>query len=84
MNTQKIAITIPHDIVAMIDDMSRQRKVSRSKLISMILRERLMNERDRHLKDSYDRVFSDAAIIKEQLETAGWLEGAGNKVGQEW
>ena len=84
MNTQKVAITIPSDIVAMIDDMSRQRKVSRSKLISMILRERLMNERDRHLKDSYDRVFSDKAIIKEQLETARWLEGSGNKLGQEW
>jgi len=50
----------------------------------MILRERLMNERDRHLKDSYDRVFSDKAIIKEQLETAGWLEGSGNQAGQEW
>jgi metal-responsive CopG/Arc/MetJ family transcriptional regulator len=84
MNTQKVAITIPSDIVAMIDDMSRQRKMSRSKLISMILRERLMNERDRHLKNSYDRVFSDKAIIKEQLETAGWFEGSGNKVGQEW
>lgn len=84
MNTRKVAITIPSDIVAMIDDMSRKRKVSRSKFISMILRERLMNERDRHLKDSYDRVFSDKAIIKEQLETAGWLEGSGNKAGQEW
>ena len=84
MNTQKVAITIPSDIVAMIDDMSRQRKMSRSKLISMILRERLMNERDRHLKDTYDRVFSDKAIIKEQLETARWLERSGNKLGQEW
>ena len=84
MNTQKVAITIPSDLVVMIDAISRQRKVSRSRFISTVLREKLIEERNRHLKDVYDSVFSDKAIIKEQLETAKWLEGSGNKVGQEW
>ena len=84
MNTQKVAITIPSDLVVMIDAISRQRKVSRSRFISTVLREKLIEERNRHLKDTYDSVFSDKAIIKEQLETAKWLEGSGNKVGQEW
>jgi metal-responsive CopG/Arc/MetJ family transcriptional regulator len=84
MNTQKVAITIPSDLVVMIDAISRQRKVSRSRFISTVLREKLMEERNRHLKDTYDSVFSDKAIIKEQLENARWFEGSGNKVGQEW
>jgi len=84
MNTQKVAITIPSDLVVMIDAISRQRKVSRSRFISTVLLEKLIEERNRHLKDVYDSVFSDKAIIKEQLETARWLEGSGNKVGQEW
>ena len=84
MNTQKVAITIPSDLVVMIDAISRQRKVSRSRFISTVLREKLMEERNRHLKDTYNSVFSDKAIIKEQLETARWFEGSGNKVGQEW
>jgi len=84
MNTQKVAITIPSDLVVMIDAISKQRKVSRSRFISTVLREKLMEERNRHLKDAYDSVFSDKAIIKEQLETARWFEGSGNKVGQEW
>jgi len=29
MNTQKVAITIPSDLVVMIDAISKQRKVSR-------------------------------------------------------
>jgi len=84
MNTQKVAITIPSDLVVMIDAISKQRKVSRSRFISTVLREKLMEERNRHLKDTYNSVFSDKAIIKEQLETARWFEGSGNKVGQEW
>jgi hypothetical protein len=44
----------------------------------------VINEKDKQVKDAYDRVFSDETIRKEQLETASWFEGAGIKEGQEW
>ena len=84
MNTQKVAITMPSDLVMMIDNMSRQQKLSRSKFISLALRDKLMKERDHNLRDAYDSVFSDKNISKEQLETAKWFEGSENKVEQEW
>jgi len=84
MNTQKVAITMPSDLVVMIDNMSRHQKLSRSKFISLALRDKLMEERDHNLRDSYDSVFSDKNIAKEQLETAKWFEGSENKAGQEW
>lgn len=84
MNTQKVAITMPAELVTIIDDLSKQKGMSRSKFISTVLREKVLNEKEKQLKDAYNRVFSDEAIRKEQLETASWLEGAGSKEGQEW
>ena len=84
MNTQKVAITIPVDLVTMVDEISKERGMSRSKYISTVLREKVLNERERQLRDAYNQVFSDDSIKKEQLETALWFEGAGNKAGQEW
>jgi metal-responsive CopG/Arc/MetJ family transcriptional regulator len=84
MNTQKIAITIPTDLLTTIDDISKQKGISRSRYISNLLREKVLDEKERQIKESYNRVFSDALILREQLETASWLEGTGSKEGQEW
>ena len=84
MNTQKIAITVPSDLLDIIDRTTEQRSISRSKFISMLLREKLLDERSRQLKDQYDKVFSDSTICDEQSKTAIWLDGAGNREGQGW
>jgi hypothetical protein len=84
MNTQKVAITIPADLVIMIDDISKQLGLSRSKYISNVLREKVFSEKERQIKDSYDRVFSDDSIKKVQLQTSIWFDGTGNEGGQEW
>ena len=84
MNTRKVAITVPEELITLIDDMSKKKGLSRSKFISMIVSEKLVSERNRHIKDAYDRAFSDEAIRKEQLSCAGWFEGVGSEEGQEW
>ena len=84
MNTQKVAITIPADLVILIDDICKQKGLSRSKYISTVLREKVLREKERQIKDSYDRVFSDESIKKEQLQMAIWFDGTGNQGGQEW
>jgi len=84
MHTQKVAITIPKELVAMIDDISKKRGLSRSKFISMILKEKIMSERNRYIKDAYDRVFSDKSLRKEQHINARWFEGLGTEEGQKW
>jgi hypothetical protein len=58
--------------------------MSRSRYISSILREKVLHEKEKRIKAAYNRVFSDELILKEQIETASWLEGAGSKKGQEW
>ena len=84
MNTQKVAITMPTDLLTTIDDIRKQKGISRSRYISNILREKVLDEKEKQIKASYNRVFSEELILREQLETAKWLEGSGNKEGQEW
>jgi metal-responsive CopG/Arc/MetJ family transcriptional regulator len=84
MNTQKVAITMPIDLLTTIDNISKQKGMSRSRYISNILREKVLDEKEKQIRASYNRVFSDELILKEQLETASWLEGAGSREGQEW
>jgi len=84
MNTQKVAITMPTDLLTTIDDISKQKGISRSRYISNILKEKVLDEKEKQIKASYNRVFSEELILREQLETAKWLEGSGNKEGQEW
>jgi len=84
MHTKKVAITIPSDLVIMIDDISRHLGLSRSKYISTVLREKVLSEKEQHIKETFNRVFSDDSIKKEQLQTAIWFEGTGNQGGQEW
>jgi metal-responsive CopG/Arc/MetJ family transcriptional regulator len=84
VNTQKVAITVPKNILTIIDKISRTKGISRSKLISSMLAQKLEDEKYAYLKNSYDAVFDDDSIKEEQRSTAQWFEKAGNESGREW
>lgn len=84
MNTKKIAITIPRDLVMTIDLLSLEQGVSRSKFITNILKEKIIKDRNDEIKAAYDRVFSDERVAEEQLATAKEFESSGKEDGQEW
>ncbi len=84
MRTEKVSITIPSDLISVIDDIRSKRGVSRSKFITLLLREKIMETQVREIREAYDRVFSDESIVREQLDTAAWFEGSGKDEGQEW
>ena len=72
MNTQKVAITIPMDVLAKVDVISKKLGLSRSKYISILLKEKLSEVIENHLKESYDRVFSDDTVKQEQVDPTDW------------
>ena len=72
MPTQKIAITVPDDLIGLIDQVSQSRGVSRSSYISGVLREKLVDEQNRRLKDAYNRVFDDEDLRQEQIDVSSW------------
>ena len=84
MNTKKIAITVPEDLVMTIDVLSFESGVSRSKFITDILRDQISKDKNDKIKASYDRVFSDNTIAEEQLAMARDFEASGKEEGQEW
>lgn len=84
MHTQKVAVTIPKDLVALIDEIRKSDGLSRSKYISEVLREKLESEKNRFIQEKYNQVFSDQSIREEQLAYTHWLEGLGIDEGQEW
>jgi metal-responsive CopG/Arc/MetJ family transcriptional regulator len=57
MRTERITISIPSDLVSMIDDIRIRRGASRSKFITLLLREKIMDEQAREIREAYDRVF---------------------------
>jgi metal-responsive CopG/Arc/MetJ family transcriptional regulator len=84
MNTQKVAITMPEDLIKDIDLISKNKGLSRSRYIASALGAKVADEKRGLLKEAYDRVFSDEEIQKEQIDTAKWFEGVGSEGGQEW
>ena len=84
MNTKKVAITVPKNILIMIDKISLSKGISRSKLISSMLEQKLVDEKAAYLKSAYDIVFEDNAIKEEQRSTTLWFKKSGNEGGREW
>lgn len=84
MNTQKITITIPTELLASVDEICREAGISRNQFVSDVLKEKIVAEKEKRIKDAYDRVFSDEAICEEQLEWTRWFDGAGLGEGLEW
>jgi len=84
MTTQKVAISMPEDLIEDIDLISKNKGLSRSRYIAYALRAKVADEKREFLKQAYDRVFSDEKMQKEQRDTAIWFEGVGSEEGQEW
>ena len=76
MSTEKITISIPSDLVSMIDDIRSERGASRSKFITLLLREKIMDEQARQIRKAYDHVFPNESIVQEQLDTAAFVPKA--------
>jgi len=47
MNTQKVAITMPNNLIAIVDAISKERGISRSKFISLVIEEKITKEREK-------------------------------------
>lgn len=84
MTTQKVAISMPEDLIKDIDLIIKNKGLSRSRYIASALSAKVADEKKEFLKQAYDRVFSDDKMQKEQRDTAKLFEGAGREEGQEW
>ena len=84
MHTQKVAITMPDFIIKEIDTLSKKRGISRSRYITLAVREKMNCDKKTFITECYNRIFSDTEVQKEQIETALGFEETGSESGQEW
>ncbi len=84
MNTLKVAISIPEEIVKSIDRLRKSRGISRSKYITNTMIQKIHEELNRELKAQYDKIFSEPGMQEEQSETTEFFKNGDRMEGQEW
>lgn len=65
MSLQKIAITIPPDVLARLDRWAAHKKQSRSRFIAEQLEKRLQELEDEEVKRLYDEAYQDKSSLRE-------------------
>ena len=78
LKVAKLTVSLPHDLLAITDEIAREKKVSRSKLVSSCLRE-LAEKRLRYrMAEGY------RAMAKENLKFANEARALVNEVLPDW
>lgn len=84
MAVRKIAISVPEDVLARVDDAAAERGVTRSGFITEILRRVADAHRDAEIRRRVDEVFSDPEVAAEQRRTARATSAALAQSGEDW
>jgi metal-responsive CopG/Arc/MetJ family transcriptional regulator len=74
---RRIALTVPADLVAEVDQVARERHESRSRFITNVLRQAVRARRDADITRRLDEFFADQSLAEEQRRSAAALDAAG-------
>lgn len=84
MAVRKIAISVPEDVMEVVDRAAARRHTTRSAYISEILRRVASARTDAEITRRIDAVFSDRDVARAQVETAAAFATAEPGAGWEW
>ncbi len=74
----KVTISLPRDLVLLTDEIAKERKVSRSKVVSSCLRELAKRRFEAEMEEGYK------AMAEEHLEFAKLAMGVAHEILPEW
>jgi len=77
MSSNKIAISVPEDILAAVDAAAKERGESRSGFISRVLRAALRARRDAAITRRLNELFMNEDAVAEQRRLTREMDGAG-------
>jgi metal-responsive CopG/Arc/MetJ family transcriptional regulator len=77
MSSQKIAITVPEDILEAVDTAAKERGESRSGFISRVLRAALRARRDAAITRRLNELFMNEEVVAEQQRLTREMDAAG-------
>ena len=70
MAVRKIAISVPEDVLGQVDRLARKTGVTRSGLITRVLREVGRAQTSKEITEKIDHLFEDRSVADEQLDTS--------------
>ena len=77
MPMTKVAISLPDEIVAQVDDAAHDRGESRSAFVAKVLREALRSRRGESITQRLNALFADEAVAAEQRRLTREMQSAG-------
>lgn len=77
MPLRKTAITIPEDLLAEVDRAARERRESRSRFVTRVLRKAVRARRDAAITRRLNELFAEPELVDEQKRGAFELDAAG-------
>ena len=80
MPLRKTAITVPDDLLAAIDRAARERRESRSRFVTRVLRHAVRARRDADVTRRLNELFAEPGLAKRQSRDASELD----RVGTDW
>jgi hypothetical protein len=84
MAARKIAISVPEDVLRLVDRAARDRGMTRSGFISKALGRIARARRDAEVTRRLDELFADPEMAREQVQTARSFQRARSARGTEW
>lgn len=85
MALRKTAIAVPAELLDEVDEVARERHVSRNRFITQVLRHAVRARRDAEIARRLDALFADPALVEEQRQSAAALDAAGTDWrGESW
>ena len=70
MAVRKIAISVPEEVLAQVDEAAAERGENRSRFITQMLTLLAQARTDREISRRVNAVFADPEVVREQVKTA--------------
>ena len=80
MALRKTAIAVPEELLAEVDRAARERRESRSRFLTRVLRQVVRARRDAEVTRRLDELFADPVVAREQVRGASALD----RIGTDW
>lgn len=84
MPVTKLAISVPPDVMEAVDRAARARRITRSRLVSEVLRRVARAQSDDEISRRVDEALADPGLAREQRATAAAYRRIRPRRGAEW
>jgi len=82
---KKIAVSLPPQVLAEVDQAAKERGETRSGFIANVLRKVARLKQDRRVTEEINRLLADDQTVQDQRETAqAFARGSGDRAGVQW